>query len=115
MLEMEMEFRKGILFVRLEGELNNKTYSKINDDLSYIVRESGIKYLVFNVEKLKSIDINGIDAMLKNYNIISNNAGKVIICGLKEEIVKTRVENSRLLNYLYETSNELSAFNIISL
>jgi stage II sporulation protein AA (anti-sigma F factor antagonist) len=115
MLNMDMEFRKGILFVRLEGELNRKTSSKINEDLTHVIRETGIKYLVFNVENLTFINIDGIDAMLKNYNIISNNEGKVIICGLKYDLVKTRIENSRLLNYLYETSSELTAFNIINL
>ena len=115
MLDIDMEYRKGILFVRLAGVLDETTASKINIDVSKIINKGGIKYLVYNVENLQSINIDGINAMLDNYNTISNNNGKVVVCGLNNNLVKHRIQNSRLLNYLSETSNELTALNMINL
>jgi len=115
MLKINMEYRKGILFVRLEGELNKDTSFKIEEEIGKMLSEGGIKYLVFNIENLRSIDMEGINAMLKNNDIVCKNQGKAFVCGLKNELVKLRIVNSRLLNYMSETSNELGAFNIINL
>lgn len=115
MLNINMEYRKGILFVRLSGELDNETSPKVDKEVSNMIDQGGIKYLVFNIENLDSIDMSGIDMMMKNYNMILNNKGKAIVCGLNNELVRYRIENSRLLKYMYETSNELAAFNIVKL
>ena len=56
MLKINMEFRKGILFVRLKGELNKYTYKGLNDYLSPIIEEQGIKYLVINLACLNKMD-----------------------------------------------------------
>jgi len=110
-----MEYRKGILFVRLDGTLNAQTSTKIEEEIGKMLIDGGIKYLVFNIENLIYIDMNGINAMLKNNDVICKNNGKSFICGLTNELVKRRIENSRLLNYMSETSNELGVFNIVSL
>lgn len=115
MLNINMEYRKGILFVRLTGTFNNETSPKVEKEVSQMINQGGIKYLVFNIENVNYIDMSGIDAMMKNYDMICENKGKAIVCGLNNELVRYRIENSRLLKYMYETSNELSAFNIIQL
>ncbi len=115
MLKIDMEFCKGILFVRLEGELNVDTSSKVEREIGRMINEGGIKYLVFNIENLTSIDMNGIDAIIKNNEIINKNNGRAFICGLNNDLVKYRIEHSRLLKYISETNNELGALNIINL
>lgn len=115
MLDIDMEFRKGILFVRLGGVLNLKNSKKLNDELVPIIKDNGIKFLVFNMENLTYIDLDGIRTLKENYNIISDNKGKALLCGIKNGLVKLRVNNSQLLNYMFEASNELAAFNIINL
>ena len=52
MLSVGTEFRKGIFFVRLKGDLNKNTIYKLNEKVTNIVRENGIKNIVFNFEKL---------------------------------------------------------------
>ena len=49
MLKMDMEYSKGILFVRLDGFLNRKTTYKINKYLLAILLDNKIKYLVYNL------------------------------------------------------------------
>ena len=43
MLKMDLEFSKGILFVRLKGILNRKTSYKINNYLNPVLKKHKIK------------------------------------------------------------------------
>ena len=115
MLEIDKQFYKGILFVRLKGSLNKKTIDQLKDDVSNLIKDNGLRNIVFNISNLSSIDCYGINALLYNYELCRNNKGNSLICGFRDNIVKRRIENSRLLNYMYETSNELSAINVINL
>jgi len=108
-----MEFRKGILFVRLEGILDKENSDKVKKNLFELVKKNAIKYVVLNVEKLSSIDSIGIKSIQKNYEEIAKNKGKFIICGMHQEPVKKSIKSSDLYRHLYETSDELGAFNLI--
>lgn len=48
MLKMDLEFNKGILFVRLKGKLLRKNSYKINNYLNPVLKKHKIKYLVYN-------------------------------------------------------------------
>lgn len=115
MLEINMEFRKGILFIRLSGQLNEKTVEKLEKEVTELVTENGIRNLVFNLEEVTNIDMKGINALLKNYKVCKKNDGKTLICNLDNSLVKHRIYNSRLLNYMYEASDEISAINVLNL
>ena len=52
MLNVGTEFRKGILFVRLKGHLNKDTINKLNKRVTNIVKENGIRNIVFNFTNL---------------------------------------------------------------
>lgn len=49
MLKINLEFRKGVLFVRLNGSLNDKDSL---DNINSLINEIGFKYIVFNVDNL---------------------------------------------------------------
>lgn len=115
MLDINMEFHKGILFVRLSGILNEHTISKLDNEVTTLIKENGIRNIVFNVSNLKSIDCYGINSLLKSYEICKKNNGRSLVCGVNEGLVKQRINNSRLLKYMYEASDELSAVNVINL
>ncbi|NLL44145.1 MAG: anti-sigma factor antagonist [Mollicutes bacterium] len=115
MLEITTEFRKGVLFVRLSGELTKQTVDKLNKEVTSLIKDNGIRNIVFNIKDLNMIDIKGINALLYNYELSKANNGKVCVCGIKNPLVSQRIRNSRLLKYMYESSDELGAFNIINL
>lgn len=115
MLDINFEFRKGILFVRLKGNLNKNTIGKLQNEVTDMIKDNGIRNVVFNVSELNTIDIKGINSLLYNYELCKGNNGQSLLCGLNNSLVRHRVENSRLLKYMSETSDELSAFNIINL
>jgi anti-anti-sigma factor len=115
LLDIHMEFRKGILFVRLKGILSDDTCRNLDNCLEGMVMRKDIRYIVFNIGKLQYIDIEGINTILKyNFNL-NRNGGRALLCGINNDLVKTRIENSRMLNYMFEISDELSATNVIDM
>lgn len=115
MLEIDMEFRKGILFVRLMGSLISETVDVLNKEVTNIVKEYGISNVVFNVSGLENIDLNGIQALIKHQKLTNHYHGKAMICGLNSQIpIKNTLKKNKVFNYLYETSDELTAIEKIN-
>lgn len=114
LLDIDLEFHKGILFVRLCGILNKNTVNKLDNEVTNLIKENGIKNMVFNISNLNFIDYYGIEGLLSNYEICKSNNGRSLVCGLKNKLVKSIINNSELLKYMYETQDELCAFNIIN-
>lgn len=102
MLNLNMEYKSGVLFVRLIGSLNKLTSYKLVDTLIPIIVSQGIKNLVYNFNELASIDEVGFKTLLLGYNAILNNNGNVLV-----------VNNHFNLEYFKEVNNELSALKIL--
>ena len=102
MLNLNMEFKSGVLFVRLIGSLNKLTSYKLVDTLIPIIVSQGIKNLVYNFNELNSIDEVGYKTLLLGYNSVINNNGNVLVVG-----------NRFNLEYFKEVNNELSALKIL--
>lgn len=113
MLEINMEFRKGIFFIRLKGILDKTTVTKLHTEVTHIIEENGIRNIVFNVEQLTHIDITGIKALLYNYELCQKNNGKSLLCGIQHDQVKSKLNKSHILKYMNEIHDELSAFKMI--
>lgn len=113
MLEISLEFRKGLLFVRLLGSLTKDTIGKLEEDVTKLIFEQGIREVVFNMEDLRELDLKGIHALFHSYEVCRNNHGKIFVCGLHDKKIKERMGKSRLLHYLLETNDELSTFSYI--
>ena len=114
MLKIIFEYRKGILFVRLNGRLNKKTVIKFNNDVIKMVKENGIRNVVINMVNLKELDFRGINSLFYIYEIVRNNKGKLVICEINS-LVKERIKKSHLLNYTVKISNELEVYNMIEI
>lgn len=109
MLEIDSEFRKGVLFIRLSGEFTKDTFKEhksVNDMITY----NGIRKIVFNLENLELIDKKGINCLLYSYELIKINNGQCFICGINKNIRK-KIEKSSLLKYLIEIESEIATFS----
>lgn len=113
MLETNLEFRKGILFIRLSGSLTKNTISDMEQQVIQKIKKSGIRNVVFNVENLTDIDLKGINSLLYTYEICNRDHGKSLLCGVLNQKIKLKLEKSRLLKYMIQTESELSAFDFI--
>ena len=55
MLKINMEFSKGILWIRLDGILNKTTSNTFDDEVIPVILKHGIKYVVVNLDKVNVI------------------------------------------------------------
>ena len=105
MIDVNFEFERGILFVRLEGNINNKSIYSVNKNLTDIINRGGIKYLVFNINNAL---IEEKISLFDNCNkLIKNNGGKLFLCGLKN--------NSTIFAFLTSLSTTTSTLKILLL
>lgn len=111
MLAITTEYRKGILFVRLEGYLISSTISLFEEEVNKWIDE-GILNLVFNLSRLEKIDSSGIKSLLTYHKIVNSNDGHSLICGMNNHI-DTSLKKSKVLNYIYEISDELNAIKVM--
>jgi anti-anti-sigma factor len=79
MLKINMEYRRGILFIRLKGNLNKNTVSRFEEYTLPIIEHYGIRYVVYNLNKLDNLDNFGYNSIIKSKNIIVKNKGKVLL------------------------------------
>jgi anti-anti-sigma factor len=105
---MDLEYNKGILFVRLSGDLSRKGSYKLNNYLVPTILKHRIKYLVYNLFDLNNIDEFGTDAILNTKCAIKANKGKIYLCEVPKKINK----NIRKLR-IKETTSELTALSLI--
>lgn len=99
MLKINTEFRKGIMFIRLNGNID-----KLNIDKIFV---GDFKYVVFNFDNLLSIDSEAIKDIIDYNNKITKDNGKLIICN----------KNCNIFTSLFKTipiiDSEIKAFNIV--
>lgn len=110
MLKVDMEYDKGILYVRLSGILDRKASYKINNYIVPTVLKHKIKYLVFNLLELQDIDGSGMDSLLNTKCAIKTNRGKICLCEVSDEI-REKIKKLRMKI----ASNELAANKLIEI
>ena len=112
MLKIDIEYKKGILFVRLIGDVNKSTIKDM-EVVDNMVRKAGIKYLLINLEKVAIIRPEEILKMINKYKELIGHDGKLLICGyynpMKLSINTTDEDN------IYLSNRETNAFNIINI
>ena len=104
MLKIDSEYSKGILFVRIKGNLNRRTSFKLNNFLVPAILKHKIKYLVYNIDNI------GLNALEKGSRAIKANQGLSLIC----EIPKTLEESFKNIK-IEKTLNELTAIKKVAI
>lgn len=96
MIDIDIRFIKGVLVVTLEGKLNKKNVSSIKNNLISIIKNGGIKNLMFNLnECILEEDIDMFDECDK---LIKDNNGKMYVCGLNSLVTKDYYSFSNIGN-----------------
>ena len=80
MLKINFEFRKGIFFIRLIGNLNNKNYMKEDLQLKKLITDNKFKYVVINTNYLEKVDLDGLNYLIEIFYITKQNESNLIIC-----------------------------------
>jgi len=112
MLKIDIEYKKGILFVRLIGDVNKSTIKDM-DIVDNMIKKAGIKYLLINLEKVAIIREDYISMMISKYKSLIGDDGKLVICGYYNPM-KLSI-NTKKNEKVYLSGKEISAFNIINI
>jgi anti-anti-sigma regulatory factor len=92
MLEISFEFRKGIFFIRLIGDLSNQNYIHEDESLKELITSNKFKYIVINTNYLEQVDLDGLNYLLEIFYITKLNDSNLVICD-KNSIFKRLLNN----------------------
>lgn len=113
MLDINFEFRRGVLFIRLRGVLVKNTIKEFDSCVTTLIRDNGIRNVVFNVSDLTKIDLKGISRLFYNYELCKRNRGVSLLCCVDNYSIHEKIKSTRLFKYMVDVNDELSAFNFI--
>lgn len=110
MLDISLEYRRGILFVRLIGSFDKKNQHIFKTRVLNMIEENGIKNIVLNFKYLDNIDFKGISLIYYLYEHCRN--GQIYICNIGDNI-NQKLRKNRVFNYIGRISSEFEAFNLM--
>ncbi len=115
MIKTNIEFKKGILFLRLKGSLLKSESKELEEQIFPILLKGGFKYVVLNLDELNNIDSNGINFFDELYKITKSNNGRISLCNIKNDDVKYNIETSYINDLYYKTDNELTSLEVFKI
>ena len=86
MLSTEIFIKRNILYIRFDGELDQKNVEGLRYKVIELIDKYNIKFLVFNFKKLKFMDSSGIGFIIGRYNYLKKINGSIILCNMTEQI-----------------------------
>lgn len=113
MFKTNIEFKKGILFVRLEGELDKKNSKELKKSLIPILLKNGFKYVVLNLDNVNYIDSFGIEFIDQINDIVMKFNGKTTL--IKNKKIERILKGTLVENILYRVKNETTALGVFEL
>lgn len=84
MLTVDVDVIRGILFIRLEGELTKQTVHDFDRKLNYLLYKQGMHFFVFNFCNIEVIDQSIFSHLQSKLVEIFLSCGKVGMCGLSD-------------------------------
>lgn len=86
MLNTEIFIKRNILYIRFDGELDQKNVEGLRYKVIELIDKYHIKYLVFNFKKLKFMDSSGIGFIIGRYNYLKKVNGSIVLCNMNDQI-----------------------------
>ena len=86
MLNAQMFIRRYILYVRLDGELDQHTVENLRIRVSELIDKYQIRFLVLNFERLNFMDSSGIGFIIGRFHKLRKANGGIILCSMNEQI-----------------------------
>lgn len=105
MLRVRTEYRKGVLFVRLVGRIDNEGYLK---EINELIEEFGIRFIVLNVTDLNDVSLTNISHMKKYIQKLKKKKRLLLICDESE------LRNPLFNKNISRIKNEIEAFSLIN-
>ena len=113
MFKTNIEFRKGVLFIKVDGVLDKKNSSELKRSIIPLLLKNGFKYVVLNLDDVNYIDSYGIDVIDDINNIVIKFNGKTTL--IKNNNIEKKIHGTLIDNVLYRVKNEKMALGVFEL
>jgi len=106
-LNIVTSLKRGVLLVRVEGELDMHVATEFRETVDNALELSGVKHILFNLEAVKFIDSSGLGVLLGRYKKISGLGGIMSATQIQPQVLQI-FELSGLLKIikLYHSEKE---------
>lgn len=97
MLKVNYEYKGGVLFVRLEGNLDSRNIYLLSNSIKQIIKIGGIIYVVINVENVVALNDSYIRFLIDDIR-----ESNVYLCGYTSTNYSSNflVEEQSIFNYI---------------
>lgn len=97
MLKVNYEYKGGVLFVRLEGNLDSRNIYLLSNSIKQIIKIGGIIYVVINVENVVALNDSYIRFLIDDIR-----ESNVYLCGYTSTNYSSNflVEERSIFNYI---------------
>ncbi len=104
--------KRGVLIVRVDGELDMHVADEFRQAVDHAVSTSGVKHILFNLEMVNFIDSSGLGVILGRYKKIFTLGGKVLVTNIQPQVLKI-FELSGLLKIITLYHSEAEALECL--
>nr|WP_260510857.1 anti-sigma F factor antagonist [Paenibacillus polysaccharolyticus] len=115
-MNVDMEHHRGILIVRLSGELDHHTADMVRMQMDEAIQRRQCEHLVLSLKDLEFMDSSGLGVILGRYKLIKNKGGKMVVCDVNPPVYRL-LEMSGLFKIMPIYENEgtaLSGLEVVS-
>ena len=103
-MQIRTEYRKGVLFIRLVGRLDNDRFIK---DINKLIEKIGINYIVLNLNEVSNVSLDSIGHIIKYNKEILKKKKHLFICDDK------KYRKRLFKNTIPKINCEIEAFSLI--
>ncbi len=112
MLDITSQVNKGIMFIRLEGDLTKNNFYKVSEEINYLLYKQGILAYVFNLKEVEKVEFELIESIENKLTEIFLRCGSVAFCGISKKLEAKIGKRKSNLFYIKE---EYEVFNYIKI
>ena len=88
---MQLEVKRDVLCVRLEGELDHHTAEELRTKVTDMIETHGVHHIVLSLENLSFMDSSGLGVILGRYKHVKGLGGEMVVCAISPPVKRLLV------------------------
>ena len=113
-MNTQIEYKKGILFIKISGVLVGNKINKFESEVIPIVLGLQAGNITINMNDISLIDKRGINSLIKISNLSNKFNGKLVLCNLNDYL-KSNFKHSDIFDYCFKSKNEKSSVEVFKI